>query len=149
MKKDEILSLFNDVFFEDEYSFSDKSEKLYNRTKHVIYLKRYSKKLDKHIAFITISNHIIGTIICDDIWEIKIPLLIGDGHITMKIPGTSSQRNPKDVGDCVSFLYLLKEKITEYFLIKDTQDKFYHDMNLMKNNPDRIVREFKINQLIK
>lgn len=149
MKKDEIVSLFNEVFFEDEYSISDKSEKIYGCTKHVIYLKRYSKKLDKHVASITISNYIIGTLVCDDIWEIKIPLLIGDGHFTMKIPGTSFKRNPRDVGDYESFVYLLKEKIIEYFIIKDMQDNFYKDISLMKNDTNRIVREFKINQLIK
>lgn len=148
MKKDEIVSLFNEVFFEDEYSVSSEIHKMFNSKRNIIYLKRYSKNIEKHIAFITISNQVIGTIICDDIWEIKIPLLNGKS-IFINIPGTSFLRNPKDVGDYESFVYLLKEKIIEYFLIKDMQDKFYKDIFLMKNDPNKIVREFKINQLIK
>lgn len=142
MNGNEIKSLFEDVFFEDKYEISESTKIKYGNNLPIFYLKRYSDKIKRNIACLVIHNYIIGTTIIDDVWEVVL-----DTDIQMVIPGTSINRNPKDVGDSKAFVYLLKEKIEEYFRIKEMKDNFNKDIQLMKKDPIKIIREFKLNKM--
>lgn len=139
----EIKSLFEEVFFEDRYEIIESTKIKYGNVLPLFYLKRYSDRLKCKISCMVIHNYIIGTTIVDDAWEI-----ILENDITILIPGTSIKRNPKDVGDTKAFVNLLKEKVEEYFRIKEIKDNFNKDIRLMKTDPIKIIRDYKLKNIL-
>jgi hypothetical protein len=115
MTSDEIKSLLEQVFFEDEYEVSEKEYEKYKERFKIFYLKVYSEKLNTHIPMITIKNYTIGTTIVNDVWQMIWSL--PDQNYYMSIPGTSTKRNSKDVGDTKSFLMISKERLKDILLI--------------------------------
>ena len=139
MNSQEIKSLFEEVFFEDEWEIKESIISRYGNDWPIFYLKRQSDKLKSKVACCKIHNYCIGTTIIDDIWE-----LVLDTDIRMIIPGTSIDAK---VVDSKAFVSLFKEKVEEYFKIKEMKVDFNRDINLMKNDPNKIVREYKLNKL--
>jgi hypothetical protein len=66
----------------------------------------------------------------------------------MNIPGTSTKRNPRDVGDPKSFLMLSKEKLKDVILINEMNRRLMEDMGRMKDEPTTIVRDFKLKKIL-
>lgn len=149
MKSQEIKSLFEEVFFEDKWEISESTKNRYGKDCPFFYIKRQSDRLKSKIACCKLynyaapgySNNFPVVTILDDVWELSLD------DIIMIIPGTSTERNPKDVGDPKVFVNLFKEKIEEYFKIKEMKDSFNNDISLMKNNPIKIIRDYKLNRL--
>ena len=115
MTADEIKSLFEEVFFEEEYKICDADYVKYEHSLKRIYVKCYSEKLNKHMTMLVVDNYIMGNTIVEDVWQITWSL--PNQNYYMKIPGTSTKRNPKDVGDPKSFLMLSKQKSMKKLLI--------------------------------
>jgi len=95
---------------------------------------------------IVIENLIIGTTIVEDVWEMNWTLPKQNYH--MNIPGTSTKRNPKDVGDPKAFLMLSKEKLNDILLINALNENLMSDMKEMDENPTKIVRDFKLKNIL-
>ena len=146
MTADEIKSLLEEVFFEEEYKISDADYVKYEHKLKRIYVKCYSEKLNKHVSMLWIDNLIIGTTIVEDVWQITWAL--PNQNYYMKIPGTSVERNPKDVGDTKSFLMLSKQKLKDVLLINELNRKLMEDMRRMDKEPIEIVRDFKLNNIL-
>ena len=146
MNADEIKSLLKEVFFEEEYKIAVGEYVKYNLSLKRFYLKCYSKKLNNHCSMIVIENLIMGTSIVEDVWQITWTLPNQDYYMT--IPGTSTKRNPNDVGDPKTFLMLSKEKLNDILLINALNKKLMSDMNEMDKNPTKIVRDFKLNNIL-
>lgn len=146
MKAGEMRSLLEEVFFEDEYRIVEKSYKKYEVEVICFNLKVYSEKLKRHMVEMVIENYIIGTTICDDVWEMIWSL--PKQNYYMKIPGTSTKRNPKDVGDPKAFLMLSKEKLKDILLIRMMNKNLMSDLKGMKENPMEMVRDFKLNKIL-
>jgi hypothetical protein len=143
MTSDEIKSLFKEIFFEDKWEINESTKSRYGKDWPIFYIKRQSNKTNSKLACVRIDNYIIGTTILDDVWELS----IDGGEIRIVIPGTSFKRNPKDVGDPKAFVGLLKDKIEEYFKIKEMKNSLNNDICLMKNDPNKIIRDYKLKQL--
>ena len=144
MKSQEIKSLFEEVFFEDKWEIKEFTGRRLGKDCPFFHIKRQSDRLKRKIACCKLYNYAEpGSVvtILDDVWELSLD------DITMIIPGTSTERNPKDVGDPKVFVNLFKEKIEEYFKIKEMEDSFNNDISLMKNNPVKIIRDYKLNKL--
>ena len=146
MNADELKSLLKEVFFEEEYKIAVSEYVKYNLSLKRFYVKCYSKKLNNHFTMIVIENLILGTTIVEDVWEMNWTLPKQNYH--MNIPGTSTQRNTKDVGDPKAFLMLSKEKLNDVLLINELNEKLMSDMNEMYKNPTKIVRDFKLKQIL-
>lgn len=146
MNADEMKSLLEEVFFEDEYRIAEKSYKKYDVEVICFNLKVYSEKLKRHIVEMVIENYIIGTTICDDVWEMTWSL--PKQNYYMKIPGTSTKRNPKDVGDPKAFLMLSKEKLKDILLMRMMNKNLMSDLKGMKENPMEMVRDFKLKNIL-
>lgn len=146
MNADEMKSLLEEVFFEDEYRIAEKSYKKYDVEVICFNLKVYSEKLKRHIVEMVIENYIIGTTICDDVWEMTWSL--PKQNYYMKIPGTSTKRNPKDVGDPKAFLMLSKEKLKDILLMRMMNKNLMSDLKGMKENPMEMVRDFKLKKIL-
>jgi hypothetical protein len=93
-----------------------------------------------------IENYIIGTTICDDVWEMTWSL--PKQNYYMKIPGTSTKRNPKDVGDPKAFLMLSKEKLKDILSMRMMNKNLMSDLKGMKENPMEMVRDFKLKNIL-
>lgn len=145
MTSDEIKSLLQEVFFEDEYEVSEKEYEKYKQPLKRFYLKVYSEKLKHHTPMIVIENYIIGNTIVDDVWEMIWSL--PHQNYYMKIPGTSTKRNPKDVGDPTVFLMISKEKLKDILLINKLNSNLMSDMKNMSEDSTRVIRDFKLNNL--
>ena len=146
MNADEMKSLLEEVFFEDEYRISEKNYKKYDVEVICFNLKVYSEKLKRHMIEMVIENYIIGTTICDDVWEMTWSL--PKQNYYMKIPGTSTKRNPKDVGDPKAFLMLSKEKLKDILLMRMMNKNLMSDLKGMKENPMELVRDFKLKNIL-
>ena len=146
MTADEIKSLLEEVFFEEEYKICDVDYVKYEHKLKRIFVKCYSEKLNKHMAMLVVDNYIIGTTIVEDVWQITWSL--PNQNYYMNIPGTSTKRNPKDVGDPKSFLMLSKEKLKDVILINEMNRRLMEDMGRMKDEPTEIVRDFKLNKIL-
>lgn len=146
MNADEMKSLLEEVFFEDEYRIAEKSYKKYDVEVICFNLKVYSEKLKRHMVEMVIENYIIGTTICDDVWEMTWSL--PKQNYYMKIPGTSTKRNPKDVGDPKAFLMLSKEKLKDILLMRMMNKNLMSDLKGMKENPMEMVRDFKLKKIL-
>lgn len=146
MNADEMKSLLEEVFFEDEYRIAEKNYKKYDVEVISFNLKVYSEKLKRHIIEMVIENYIIGTTICDDVWEMTWSL--PKQNYYMKIPGTSTKRNPKDVGDPKAFLMLSKEKLKDILLMRMMNKNLMSDLKGMKENPMEMVRDFKLKKIL-
>lgn len=146
MNADEMKSLLEEVFFEDEYRIAEKSYKKYDVEVICFNLKVYSEKLKRHMVEMVIENYIIGTTICDDVWEMTWSL--PKQNYYMKIPGTSTKRNPKDVGDPKAFLMLSKEKLKDILLMRMMNKNLMSDLKGMKENPMEMVRDFKLKNIL-
>lgn len=146
MNADEMKSLLEEVFFEDEYRIAEKSYKKYDVEVICFNLKVYSEKFKRHIVEMVIENYIIGTTICDDVWEMTWSL--PKQNYYMKIPGTSTKRNPKDVGDPKAFLMLSKEKLKDILLMRMMNKNLMSDLKGMKENPMEMVRDFKLKNIL-
>lgn len=146
MNADEIKSLLKEVFFEEEYKIAVSEYVKYNLSLKRFYVKCYSEKLNNHFPMIVIENYIIGTTIVEDVWQINWTL--PKQNYYMNIPGTSTKRNPKDVGDPKAFLMLSKEKLNDILLINALNEKLMSDMNEMDRNPTKIVRDFKLKNIL-
>ena len=146
MTSDEIKSLLQEVFFEDEYEVSEKEYEKYEQPLKRFYLKVYSEKLKHHTPMISITNYVIGTTIVDDVWEMIWSLPHQSYY--MNIPGTSTKRNPKDVGDPKAFLMISKEKLKDILLINKLNSNLMSDMKNMKEDSTRVIRDFKLNNLV-
>ena len=145
MASDEIKSLLEQVFFEDEYEVSEKEYEKYKERFKIFYLKVYSEKLNTHIPMITIKNHTIGTTIVNDVWQMIWSL--PDQNYYMSIPGTSTKRNSKDVGDTKSFLMISKERLKDILLINKLNSNLMSNMKNMNEDSMNAIRDFKINNL--
>lgn len=145
MTSDEIKSLLEQVFFEDEYEVSEKEYEKYKERFKIFYLKVYSEKLNDHIPMITIKNHTIGTTIVNDVWQMIWSL--PDQNYYMSIPGTSTKRNSKDVGDTKSFLMISKERLKDILLINKLNSNLMSNMKNMNEDSMNTIRDFKINNL--
>jgi helix-turn-helix protein len=141
----EIKSLLQEVFFEDEYEVSEKEYDRYEQSLKRFYLKVYSEKLKNHTSMIIIENYVIGNLILDDVWEMIWSL--PNQNYYMKIPGTSTKRNPKDVGDPKAFLMISKEKLKDILLINKLNSNLMSDMKNMSEDSTRVIRDFKLNNL--
>ena len=146
MKADEIKSLLEAVFFEDEYEIYDVDYVKYGHKLKRIFVKCYSERLNKHMAMLFVDNYIIGTTIVEDVWQITWTL--PNQNYYMNIPGTSTKRNPKDIGDTKSFLMLSKQKLKDVILINKMNRRLMEDMRRMDNEPTEIVRDFKLKQIL-
>ena len=146
MTSDEIKSLLQEVFFEDEYEVSEKEYEKYKQPLKRFYLKVYSENLKHHTPMLVVDNYIIGTTIVEDVWQITWTL--PNQNYYMKIPGTSTKRNPKDVGDPKSFLMLSKQKLKDVILINEMNRRLMEDMRRMDKEPIEIVRDFKLNNIL-
>ena len=146
MNADEIKSLLKEVFFEEEYKIAGSEYVKYNLSLKRFYVKCYSEKLDNHMSMLVIDNYIIGTTIVEDVWQIT--WVLPNQNYYMKIPGTSTKRNPKDVGDPKSFLMLSKQKLKEVILINEMNRRLMEDMKRMDKEPIEIVRDFKLNNIL-
>jgi len=144
MNADEIRSLLKEVFF--EYEISVQEYEKYKVPLSRFYVKHYSERLGRHMPMIVIENLIIGTIIVEDVWQMSWTL--PKQNYCMNIPGTSTKRNPKDVGDPKAFLMLSKEKLSDILLINKLNEKLMSDMKEMDKNPAAIVRDFKLKNII-
>ena len=165
MTSDEIKSLLEQVFFEDEYEVSEKEYEKYKERFKIFYLKVYSEKLNAHIPMITIKNHTIGTTIVNDVWQMiwSLPKFKkldtdysalqelydknSDQNYYMSIPGTSTKRNSKDVGDTKSFLMISKERLKDILLINKLNSNLMSNMKNMNEDSMNAIRDFKINNL--
>jgi len=145
MTSDEIKSLLEQVFFEDEYEVSEKEYEKYKERFKIFYLKVYSEKLNTHIPMITIKNYTIGTTIVNDVWQMIWSL--PDQNYYMSIPGTSTKRNSKDVGDTKSFLMISKERLKDILLINKLNSNLMSNMKNMNEDSMNAIRYFKINNL--
>ena len=145
MTSDEIKSLLQEVFFEDEYEVSEIEYEKYKEPLKRFYLKVYSEKLKHHTPMITIENYVIGTTIVQDVWEMIWSL--PHQNYYMNIPGTSTKRNPKDVGDPKAFLMMSKEKLKDILLINKLNNNLMSDMKNMKEDSIRLIRDYKLNNL--
>ncbi len=146
MNADEMKSLLEEVFFEDEYRIAGKNYKKYDVEVICFNLKVYSEKLKRYIIEMVIENYIIGTTICDDVWEMTWSL--PKQNYYMKIPGTSTKRNPKDVGDPKAFLMLSKEKLKDILSMRMMNKNLMSDLKGMKENPMEMVRDFKLKNIL-
>ena len=144
MTSDEIKSLLQEVFFEDKYEISETTNLHIDKNK--FYLKVYSEKLGHHTPMITIENYTIGRNIVQDVWEM-VWNLPNQKYYT-NIPGTSTKRNPKDVGDPKAFLMISKEKLNDILLINKLNSDLMSDMKNMKEDSLKVIRDFKINNLV-
>jgi|688.fasta_scaffold90061_2 hypothetical protein len=146
MNADEIKSLLEEVFFEDEYKISNQEYERYRAQRMRFYVDVYSEKLNKHIPMLTIENFIMGTTVIDDVWQMTWTLPTQNYYMT--IPGTSFKRNPNDVGDPKTFLMLSKEKLNDILLINRLTKKLMDDMREMDKEPMTIIREFKLKNIL-
>ena len=146
MTADEIKSLLEAVFFEDEYEIYDVDYVKYGHKLKRIFVKCYSERLNKHMAMLFVDNYIIGTTIVEDVW--RITWTLPNQNYYMNIPGTSTKRNPKDIGDTKSFLMLSKQKLKDVILINKMNRRLMEDMRRMDNEPTEIVRDFKLKQIL-
>ena len=146
MKADEIKSLLEAVFFEDEYEIYDVDYVKYGHKLKRIFVKCYSERLNKHMAMLFVDNYIIGTTIVEDV--LRITWTLPNQNYYMNIPGTSTKRNPKDIGDTKSFLMLSKQKLKDVILINKMNRRLMEDMRRMDNEPTEIVRDFKLKQIL-
>ena len=146
MTADEIKSLLEVVFFEDEYEIYDVDYVKYGHKLKRIFVKCYSERLNKHMAMLFVDNYIIGTTIVEDVWQITWTL--PNQNYYMNIPGTSTKRNPKDIGDTKSFLMLSKQKLKDVILINKMNRRLMEDMRRMDNEPTEIIRDFKLKQIL-
>ena len=146
MTSDEIKSLLQEVFFEDEYEVSEKEYEKYKQPLKRFYLKVYSENLKHHTPMLIVDNYIIGTTIVEDVWQITWSL--PNQNYYMNIPGTSTKRNPKDVGDPKAFLMISKEKLKDILLINKLNSNLMSDMKNMKEDSTRVIRDFKLNNLV-
>ncbi len=143
MTAEEIKNLLEEVFFEDKYKIVGSGYKVLAK----FYVKAYSEKLDKHTVYITIANYAIGSTVYNDVWEMVWSLPTQNYY--MNIPGTSIKRNPKDIGDPKAFLMLSKEKLDDVLLIIELNNNLLSDMKEMGKNPIALIRDFKIERIIK
>ena len=143
MTSDEIKSLLQEVFFEDKYEISETTNLHIDKNK--FYLKVYSEKLGHHTPMITIENYTIGRNIVQDVWEM-VWNLPNQKYYT-NIPGTSTKRNPKDVGDPKAFLMMSKEKLKDILLINKLNNNLMSDMKNMSEDSIRLIRDYKLNNL--
>ena len=146
MTADEIKSLLEAVFFEDEYEIYDVDYVKYGHKLKRIFVKCYSERLNKHMAMLFVDNYIIGTTIVEDVW--RITWTLPNQNYYMNIPGTSTKRNPKDIGDTKSFLMLSKQKLKDVILINEMNRRLMEDMRRMDNEPTEIIRDFKLKQIL-
>ena len=146
MTADEIKSLLEVVFFEDEYEIYDVDYVKYEHKLKRIFVKCYSERLNNHMAMLFVDNYIIGTTIVEDVWQITWTL--PNQNYYMNIPGTSTKRNPKDIGDTKSFLMLSKQKLKDVILINEMNRRLMEDMRRMDNEPTEIIRDFKLKQIL-
>jgi len=146
MTADEIKSLLEVVFFEDEYEIYDVDYVKYEHKLKRIFVKCYSERLNNHMAMLVVDNYIIGTTIVEDVWQITWTL--PNQNYYMNIPGTSTKRNPKDIGDTKSFLMLSKQKLKDVILINEMNRRLMEDMRRMDNEPTEIIRDFKLKQIL-
>ena len=146
MNNVELKSLLEEVFFEDEYKITESEYIRYNINLSRLYVKCYSKRLNAHFSKIVIKNYIMGTTIVEDMWQMTWSL--PKQNYYMIIPGTSTKRNPSDVGDTKSFLMLSKEKLKDVILIEEMSRIIMDDMNRMVNEPTEIVRDFKLKKIL-
>lgn len=146
MNADEMKLLLEEVFFEDEYRISEKNYKKYDVEVMSFSLKVYSEKLKRHMVAIVVENYLIGTTICEDVWEMTWSLPRQNYY--MNIPGTSTKRNPKDVGDPKAFLMLSKEKLKDILLISKLNRNLMSDLKGMKENSMEMVRDFKLKSIL-
>ena len=146
MTADEIKSLLEAVFFEDEYEIYDVDYVKYGHKLKRIFVKCYSERLNNHMAMLVVDNYIIGTTIVEDVW--RITWTLPNQNYYMNIPGTSTKRNPKDIGDTKSFLMLSKQKLKDVILINEMNRRLMEDMRRMDNEPTEIIRDFKLKQIL-
>jgi len=146
MMADDIKSLLEEVFFEKEYKVGVDDYIKYEQVLKRMFVKCYSERLNKHMTMLVIDNFIIGTSIVEDVWQITWTL--PNQNYYMKIPGTSTKRNPKDVGDPKSFLMLSKQKLKDVLLINEMNRRLMDDMKRMDKEPTEIVRDFKLNNIL-
>ena len=146
MTADEIKSLLEVVFFEDEYEIYDVDYVKYEHKLKRIFVKCYSERLNNHMAMLVVDNYIIGTTIVEDVW--RITWTLPNQNYYMNIPGTSTKRNPKDIGDTKSFLMLSKQKLKDVILINKMNRRLMEDMRRMDNEPTEIIRDFKLKQIL-
>jgi len=146
MTADEIKSLLEEVFFEDEYKIGESEYIRYNMNLSRLFVKCYSERLNGYYTKIIIENYIMGTTIVEDMWEMKWSL--PKQNYYMLIPGTSKKRNQNDVGDTKSFLILSKEKLKDIILIEEMNRILIEDMGRMKDGPTEIIRDFKLNNIL-
>ena len=70
-----------------------------------------------------------------------------DQNYYMSIPGTSTKRNSKDVGDTKSFLMISKERLKDILLINKLNSNLMSNMKNMNEDSMNAIRDFKINNL--
>lgn len=145
MNTNELRELLNEVFYEDKYEIGETDYTKYDEDLVRFNVKVYSKKMSKHMTMIVIENYIIGTTICKDVWQMIWSL--PQQNYYMKIPGTSYERNPKDVGDPRYFLMLSKDKINDILLINKLNNNLINDMKEMDKNPMTMTRDYKLKEL--
>ena len=147
MTIDNIKSILEEVFFESEYKILEEEYTKYSEKYKRLYLKVYSEKLNKHIdTLLKIECYCIGTTILDDVFEIAFTL--PTQNYCMTIPGTSTERNPKDIGDPKTFLIMTKERIKDIILINDLDKKLWYNIVEMDKKPIETIRDFKLKNIL-
>ena len=132
MNADEIRSLLEEVFFEEEYEIGEQEYERRGQPLMRLYVKHYSERLKRHMPMIGIENNAI----VDDVWQMTWAL--ATQKYSMKIPNANAR----------TFLMLAKEKLKDILTINRMSEKLLSDMREMDKNPDAILRDFKLNRLL-
>ena len=139
MSADEIKGFLEEAFFEEEYRIKEECYKKYGDDLKRFYIMCYSKKLKKHIILmVTIQNYITGTAVHEDVWE-----------MVWTLPTQNYYMNIPSEEDVKSFLMLSKEKVKEILLINEMNKNLLDDMVKMDRNPREIIRDFKLERILK
>jgi hypothetical protein len=139
MSTEEIKSFLEEAFFEEEYRIKEECYKKYGDDLKRFYIMCYSKKLKKHIIpMVTIQNYITGTAVHEDVWE-----------MVWTLPTQNYYMNIPSEEDVKSFLMLSKEKLKEILLINEMNKNLLDDMVKMDRNPREIIRDFKLERILK
>jgi hypothetical protein len=139
MSADEIKGFLEEAFFEEEYRIKEECYKKYGDDLKRFYIMCYSKKLKRHITqMVTIQNYITGTAVHEDVWE-----------MVWTLPTQNYYMNIPSEEDVKSFLMLSKEKVKEILLINEMNKNLLDDMVKMDRNPREIIRDFKLERILK
>jgi len=147
MTIDDINNILIEIFFEDVYKIQTSDFTYHGKKIKRINLKVFSEKLNNYVDIIFyIENLILGTTVFDDVFQINLTLPKQNYYLT--IPGTSKDRNPKDIGDPKAFLQLLKEKVKDIQKINELNNKLFSDVQKLDKTPMKEIRNFKLDNLL-